>query len=64
MRTVIALTAIALLALASTADAAGRHGNRSGQQTTATKPKVDDKAYSKALSTLPDKPYDPWGNMR
>jgi hypothetical protein len=27
------------------------------------KPKADDKAYSSALKSLPDKQYDPWRGM-
>ncbi len=27
------------------------------------KPKADDKAYSSALKSLPDKQYDPWHGM-
>ncbi len=65
MRTFLVIMTVALLALGFTADAAGRHGNRgSGQQKTASKPKVDDSAYNKALSSLPDQRYDPWNHMR
>jgi hypothetical protein len=65
MRTFIVVMAVALLALGFAADAAGRHGHRgSGQQKAANKPKVDEKAYNNALSTLPDQKYDPWKSMR
>ena len=59
---VMALT-IALLALPAAVEAAGRK-NRGAAQTTERKPKVDEKAYGAALSTLPDKKYDPWQGVR
>jgi hypothetical protein len=63
MRTFLVGLMIALLALPAAAEAAGRK-HRGAAQTTERKPKVDEKAYGAALSTLPDKKYDPWSGMR
>jgi hypothetical protein len=63
MRLILAAIAIALLVLPAHAQRGHRHHGAS-QQKSANKPKVDEKAYSKALSTLPDQKYDPWNNMR
>jgi hypothetical protein len=63
MRTFLVGLMVALLALPAAAEAAGRK-HRGAPQTTERKPKVDEKAYGAALSTLPDKKYDPWSGMR
>jgi hypothetical protein len=43
----------------------GRHQKKEKSTTTETpKPKVDEKAYSAALKTIPNKPSDAWGGMR
>jgi hypothetical protein len=63
MRTFLVGLMVALLALPAAAEAAGRK-HRGAAQTTERKPKVDEKAYGAALSTLPDKKYDPWSGMR
>jgi hypothetical protein len=63
MRTLVAALMIAALALPAAAEAAGRK-HRGAAQTTERKPKVDEKAYGAALSTLPDKKYDPWQGVR
>jgi hypothetical protein len=63
MRALIAL--LTILALTLAVQAQGRHGKRnSSSDQTSSKPRGDDKAYKKALSSLPDKKYDPWGGMR
>jgi hypothetical protein len=74
MRSAIVRLTVATLTismLVGGAHAQGMGGGRKGgrhQQTTdkadAQKPKADDKAYSAALKTLPDKPFDPWSNAR
>jgi hypothetical protein len=38
----------------------GAHGKRNQKSSEPAKPKADDKAYSSALKSLPDKQYDPW----
>jgi hypothetical protein len=63
MRTFLVGLMVALLAFPAAAEAAGRK-HRGATQTTERKPKVDEKAYGAALSTLPDKKYDPWSGMR
>jgi hypothetical protein len=43
----------------------GRHHQAKAPDKADTgKTKADDKAYSAALRSLPDKKYDPWGKMR
>ena len=74
-----AITAAVALALMTAASSAqnvgvgspsgmGGGGHKGKQQNdkkdTAQKPKVDEKAYSAALKSIPDKPYDPWGKVR
>jgi hypothetical protein len=41
----------------------GKHHHAAAAQT-ATKPKADDSAYKNALTTMPDKHFDPWGEVR
>jgi hypothetical protein len=44
----------------------GRHqpfDKRNQKSGEPAKPKADDKAYSSALKSLPDKQYDPWHGM-
>lgn len=65
MRTLVVALAIVLLPLAAHAQGPGgkkHHGSE--QKSVERKPRVDDKAYGKALSTLPDKKYDPWKDIR
>ena len=64
MRAFLVTLTIAVLALPPVAEAAGRKNRGSAQKTEQRKPKVDEKAYSNALSTLPDKKYDPWQGVR
>jgi len=64
-----AALAIALASASAHAQGAGlgggggggghKHQEKSGKTDT-TKPKADDKAYSAALKTIPNKEYDPW----
>ena len=65
MRAFVVALAMVLLALSAYAQGGptGRkhHGS---EQKTGERKKVDDKAYSRALSSLPDKKYDPWKDMR
>jgi hypothetical protein len=68
----IAATALALVMLAGSAHAQAIGGNggarKQHQQRTdksdSQKTKADDKAYNAALKSLPDKPFDPWHNVR
>jgi hypothetical protein len=63
MRAFIAL--LTVLALTLAVQAQGRHGKRqSNSDQTSSKPRGDDSAYKKALSSVPDKKYDPWGGVR
>ena len=64
MRTFVVALTVVLVALPAYAQ--GGHGRRHhhSDQKTERKPKVDDKAYNRALSSLPDQKYDPWSNMR
>lgn len=63
MRTFAAALAIVLLAMPAYGQGRGRH-HSSDQKTAQHKPKTDDKDYNRALSSLPDQKYDPWGGMR
>jgi hypothetical protein len=62
----------ASLALALTVSAAQAQmmgaGHKQRQDSSAKsdtqKPKADEKAYAAALSSLPDKPHDPWHGVR
>jgi hypothetical protein len=38
-------------------------GKRNQKSAEPAKPKADDKAYSSALKSLPDKQYDPWHGL-
>jgi hypothetical protein len=57
---------LALLVSGTTAEAAG--GHKGQQQSTnkadTDKPKTDEKAYAQALSSVPNKAYDPWHGVR
>ena len=65
-KSVAALTAAATLLLFAPAAHAqtGKKGGHAGPPT-ATKPRVDEKAYKAALDRIPTpkKPYDPWGQV-
>lgn len=63
MRTFVVALTIAALTLPASVQAGGRK-HRGSDQTTERKPKVDDKAYARALSSLPNQKYDPWKDMR
>ena len=41
-----------------------RHKQKVEKSTTQTAPKANEKAYSAALKSLPNKPYDPWFGAR
>ena len=69
MRTVvIALTTIAVLTAPAYSQGRGKGGKRasSGQQTEEQKKKASqsEKDYKAALDRIPDKKFDPWGNVR
>jgi hypothetical protein len=65
---VIALVMIAILVVPTYALAKGKAGKNStaGQQTEEQRKKAAEaeKAYKAAVDKIPDKKYDPWGNMR
>jgi hypothetical protein len=66
---VIALATIVVLAAPAYSQGRGKGGGRhaaSEQQTEEQKKKAAEaeKAYRSALDKIPDKKYDPWGNMR
>lgn len=42
----------------------GQHAAARGATSEEPKVKANDKAYNAALKNLPDKPYDPWRNVR
>ena len=65
----VVLAAVALVTAPAHAQHKGRGGKRaaSDQQTTEEKKKKSDAAehdYKAAIDRLPDKPYDPWRNVR
>ena len=71
MRTVvIALAAIVALtapAFSQMKGKGGRHGHAGSDQQSEEQKKKADKAYDDykaAIDKLPDKKFDPWGNMR
>jgi hypothetical protein len=69
MRTVvIALATIAVLTAPAYSQGRGKGGKRasSGQQTEEQKKKASqsEKDYKAALDRIPDKKFDPWGNVR
>jgi hypothetical protein len=70
MRAVVtALVTIAVLAAPAHAQGKGKGGRHSGadqQQTEEQKKKnaAAEKAYKAAVDKIPDKAYDPWGNVR
>ena len=41
-----------------------RHKQKVEKSTTQTAPKANEKAYSAAVKSLPNKPYDPWLGTR
>jgi hypothetical protein len=41
-----------------------KRNQQSSNKTETKKPVVDEKAYSAALKSLPDKPFDPWSGTR
>ena len=57
---------LALVMSGATAEAAGGHKGKqqSADKTDASKPKADEKAYAQALSSVPNKTYDPWSAVR
>jgi hypothetical protein len=57
---------LALLVSGATAEAAGGHKGQqqSANKTDTDKPKADEKAYAQALSSVPNKAYDPWHGVR
>jgi hypothetical protein len=55
----------ALVMSATTTNAAGHKGKQeSADKTDTSKPKADEKAYAQALSSVPNKSYDPWNGVR
>jgi len=68
MRTVvIVLTTIAVLTAPAYSQGRGKGGKRasSGQQTEEQKKaSQSEKDYKAALDRIPDKKFDPWGNVR
>ena len=66
---VIALATIVVLTAPAYSEGRGKGGGRHAapeQQTEEQKKKAAEaeKAYRSALDKIPDKKYDPWGNMR
>ena len=61
-----AALSVAVTALSADAQmmGGGRHHQQKTKSANAQKPKVDEKAYNAALKTLPDKPFDPWHQVR
>ncbi|WP_426441873.1 hypothetical protein [Bradyrhizobium genosp. P] len=57
------IAAVVLAFITTPALAQGRHGGQKEDNATATKPKVDEKAYKAALDRIPEpkEKYDPWG---
>jgi hypothetical protein len=70
MRIVAAALAMLMLTEAGHAQAMGGNGGARKQHQKRTdksdtqKTKADDKAYNAALKSIPDKPFDPWHNVR
>ena len=65
-RFVIGGLSVIFLVTAANAQQAGGGQKRHHQKTDTTqpRPKVDEKAYSDALKSIPNKPYDPWVGTR
>jgi len=61
----LALSVMAASAQAQMGAPGGRQpfDKRNQKSSEPAKPKADDKAYSSALKSLPDKQYDPWHGM-
>jgi hypothetical protein len=57
---------LALVMSGATAEAAGGHKGKqdSANKTDTSKPRADEKAYAQALSSVPNKTYDPWNGVR
>lgn len=66
MRAFLVVMIIALLTASAYAEGMSGGKRRHGpeQRTEQKKNKVDEKAYQSTLDKLPDKPYDPWQNVR
>lgn len=71
MTRILLAAALLLLALANPAAAMGGHkgaGNQpendANKAAAAKKAKEADRAYHEALKKIPDKPQDPWGQLR
>jgi hypothetical protein len=67
MKTLAVATMLVLLtSLAALAQGmpGGRGHHKSDQQSEAPKKKPDDKAYNAAISTIPDRKFDPWKDAR
>jgi hypothetical protein len=70
MRIVAVMLAVVMLTEAAHAQSMGGSGGarRQHQQRSdksdSQKTKADDKAYNAAIKSLPDKPFDPWHNVR
>jgi hypothetical protein len=68
---VVAAFAVALMISAANAQQAGsgsgggrKHHEQKTDAAASTAPKADEKGYSAALKSLPNKPYDPWSGTR
>jgi hypothetical protein len=65
MRTFLLAVTITLLTVpAYSQGTSGGKRHHGEQKTEAQKKKPDDKAYNSALRSLPDRPYDPWREVR
>jgi hypothetical protein len=68
---IVTITAIALVTQTCYAQGVGggsgggrKQHQQKADKPTAQAPKANEKAYSAALKTLPDKPFDPWRGAR
>jgi hypothetical protein len=65
MKAILALlSVVALISTAAPAAAQMKGGKKHNQDSAAPKKPADDKGYKAALDRLPNKKYDPWGNVR
>jgi hypothetical protein len=70
IRIVAAVLAMVMLTEAAHAQAMGggggarRQHQQKADKSDSQKTKADDKAYNAAIKSLPDKPFDPWHNVR